>query len=394
MRPGLVVQHTKTQNRSTGLVRSDIAGIIGFIEQSSWPEGAAAGDFVELYLRRKHDFWSHPDRSLFDGATQNAVQAYFDNGGDIAHVFGVCVESTESLRLPSGMMGVLTPMLDRLRAEEDIALLLVPSAAYMRCHIDSDGGVRADVEALYDELLAHCREMNNRFLIMDAPQGLHDSLLEHWVRGVRSRHPENRAFGAIYYPWLCNGDAVFPPSGSVAGTFARVEIEHGAFGVMWPPANIPLRGVTHCEVGLTWAEAGAYADQAINPIIVQSGRGVLIFGARTLSDEPKFQHINTRRVINMVHDQLRRDSEWSVFETNNPHLWDVLDRDIRYRLEEFSEAGALVSKGGDPQYEVLCDRSNNSARTRDAGQVNVEVMLRPVGTTEQVLIDLCIGGEV
>jgi hypothetical protein len=35
----------------------------------------------------------------------------------------------------------------------------------------------------------------------------------------------------------------------------------------------------------------------------------------------------------------------------------------------------------------------NTPATRDAGQVNVEVMLRPVGTTERVLIDLCIGGE-
>ena len=179
----------------------------------------------------------------------------------------------------------------------------------------------------------------------------------------------------------------------MAGTFARFEIEHGAFGVMWPPANIPLRGVTHCEVELTWAEAGAYAEQAINPIIIQSGRGVIIFGARTLSAESKFHHINTRRVINMVHDQLRRDSEWSVFELNNPHLWDVLDRDIRYRLEEFSEAGALVAKGDERQYQVVCDRSINTKRSRDNGQVNVEVMLRPVGTTENVLIDLCIGGN-
>ena len=394
MRPGLVVQHTRMSSRNTGLVRSDIAGILGFIEKEQWPEGAAVGDFTEVYIRRAHDFYEHPDSRLFDVPTQRAVSAFFDNGGDTAHVFGVCVEAMDDLRLPSGMMGVLTPTLDRLRAEEDIAILLAPAAAYMRCHVDRDGGVRADVEALYDELLAHCREMNNRFLVMDAPQGLHEGLLERWVRGLRSRHPENRAFGAIYYPWVCNGDDVAPPSGAVAGTFARVEIEHGAFGVMWPPANIPLRGVTHCEVGLTWGEAGAYADQAINPIIVQSGRGVLIFGARTLSDEPKFQHINTRRVINMVHDQLRRDSEWSVFETNNPHLWDVLDRDIRYRLEEFSEAGALVSKGGDPQYQVVCDQSINTALSRDAGQVNVEVMLRPVGTTEQVLIDLCIGGDV
>ena len=92
MRPGLVVQHTKTQNRNTGLVRSDIAGIIGFVEKADWPEDAVAGDFVELYLRRKHDFWSHPDRHLFDPATQNAVQAFFDNGGDVAHVFGVCLK--------------------------------------------------------------------------------------------------------------------------------------------------------------------------------------------------------------------------------------------------------------------------------------------------------------
>ncbi|MBC8454765.1 MAG: phage tail sheath family protein [Deltaproteobacteria bacterium] len=393
MRPGLVVQHSRLPNRNTGLVRSDIAAILGFVGKDRWPADASAGDFIELYLRRIHDFWDHPDRQLFDEPTQRAVKCFFENGGDICHVFGICVESSEDLRLPSGMMGVLTPTLDRLRAEEDIALLLAPSAAYMSCQVDKDGGVRADVEALYDELLAHCREMNNRFLIMDAPHGLHESLLERWVRGLRSRHPENRAFGAIYYPWLQSGDECFPPSGAVAGTFARVEIEHGAFGVMWPPANIPLRGVTHCEVGLTWAEAGAYADQAINPIITQSGRGVLIFGARTLSDQPQFHHINTRRVINMVHDQLRRDSEWSVFETNNPHLWDVLDRDIRYRLEEFSEAGALIAKGDESQYQVVCNRSINTNRTRDAGQVNVEVMLRPVGTTEHVLIDLCIGGN-
>jgi phage tail sheath protein FI len=375
------------------LVRSDIAGIIGFIEKADWPVDAAAGDFIELYARRVHDFWDHPDRGLFDWATQRSVKSFFENGGDIAHVFGVCVEALEDLRLPSGMDGVLTPTLDRLRAEEDIAILLAPSAAFMRCTVDKDGGVRADVEALYDELLAHCREMNNRFLIMDAPQGLHDTLLERWVRGMRSRHPENRAFGAMYYPWLKSGDESFPPSGAVAGTFARVEIQHGAFGVMWPPANIPLRGVTHCEVELTWSEAGAYAEQAINPIIIQSGRGVIIFGARTLSAEAKYRHINTRRVINMVHDQLRRDSEWSVFELNNPHLWDVLDRDIRYRLEEFSEAGALVAKGNENQYQVVCDRSINTKLSRDSGQVNVEVMLRPVGTTENVLIDLCIGGN-
>lgn len=96
----------------------------------------------------------------------------------------------------------------------------------------------------------------------------------------------------------------------------------------------------------------------------------------------------------MIHDQLRRDSEWAVFETNNPHLWDVLDRDIRYRLQEFAGAGLLTAEGESVEYQVTCDRELNGPALRDAGEVNVEVMIRPVGTTEHVLIDLCIGGNV
>mgnify|MGYP003953597843 CR=1 FL=1 len=201
------------------------------------------------------------------------------------------------------------------------------------------------------------------------------------------------SFAAIYYPWLMHGDECFPPSGAIAGSFARIEIEHGDFGVVWPPANTVLRGVTHVEVELTWVEAGAYAEQAINPVIVQSGRGVIVFGARTLSGDDKYKFINTRRIVSMVFEQLRRDTEWAVFETNNPHLWDVLDRDVRYRLEQFAGAGLLTDDGGDMEYLVRCDYSTNPVEYRDAGQVNIEVMLRPVGTTERVLIDLCIGGE-
>ena len=163
--------------------------------------------------------------------------------------------------------------------------------------------------------------------------------------------------------------------------------------MVWPPANVALRGVTHPEVELNWAEAGAYAERSINPLVVQAGRGVIIFGARTLSNEVRYQFINTRRIVSMIVEQLRRDTAWAVFETNNPHLWDVLDRDVRYRLEQFSSAGALRSESKEEDYRVLCDSSVNTPASLDAGQVNVEVTLRPVGTTERVLIDLCIGGE-
>jgi uncharacterized protein len=394
MRPGIVVQHARLPDRSSELVRGDIAAIIGFIEKRRWPADATAGDMVELVLRRDADLWAHPDRKLFDPASRRAVRGFFANGGDTCHLFGVCISSEEDLKTPAACLGVFAPLFDRLRAEDDVALLLVPAAAYMDCTWDArKGEVRADAEVLYDQLLAHCREMTNRFLIMDAPRGLHGEPLLKWMQGFRARRTETRSYGAVYYPWLMEGDEVFPPSGSVAGTYARVELDHAPYGTAWPPANVPVRGVTHTDVDLSWEEAGELAELAVNPLIVQPGRGVIAFGARTLSRDPVFRHVNARRVVNMVTEQLRRDSEWAVFETNNPHLWDVLERDVLFRLGEFAGAGMLTGKVAGEDYNAQCDAETNIPALRDAGQVNVRIRMRPVGTVEHIVVDLRIGDD-
>jgi hypothetical protein len=394
MRPGIVVQHARLPDRSSDLVRSDIAAVIGFIERRRWPRDATAGDMVELVLRREADLWNHPDRNLFDPAARRAIRSFFQNGGDTAHLFGVCIQSEDDLKTPAACLGVLAPLFDRLRAEDEIALLVVPAAAYMSVNWNPrKNEIRADAEVLYDQLLAHCREMTNRFLIMDAPRGLHGQPLRQWLEGFRRRHVESRSYGAIYYPWLLDGDEIFPPSGAVAGTFARTELEHAPYGVGWPPANTPVKGVTHTEAELTWEEAGELAELALNPLVVQPGRGVIAFGARTLSDDNVFRHVNARRVVNMVTEQLRRDSEWAVFETNNPHLWDVLERDVLFRLGEFAGAGMLSGSVAGDDYYAQCDAETNVPALRDAGQVNVRIGMRPVGTVEHILVDLRIGDD-
>ena len=393
MRPGILVRHHKLPDRSTGLVRSDITGFLAFIPEDRWPENASAGDYFEVKLRRSGDLFHHPNRHLLHPVVMQAVRAFFANGGDTAFVYGVAIRSEADLQARSSALGVLAPLLDHLRCEDDLAILAVPEAAYMRCEMSRDGKVHFDADTLFDELLAHCREMNNRFLIMDTPRGLHGDLLLRWVDRMRDRHPEVRSHGAIYYPWLMAGDELFPPSGAVAGVFARTELSHGPFGVVWPPANTTIDGVTHTEVELSWDEAGDLTSHAINPIVIQAGRGVIIFGARTMSKEQAFLHINSRRIVNMVAEQLRRDNEWAVFETNNPHLWAVLERDVRFRLSQFWSAGLLAGDKDSSEYSVKCDKEINPIAVRDAGQVNVQVMLKPMGTTEQIQIDLRLGGE-
>ncbi len=374
-------------------MRGDIGGIIGFVTRERWPEDASEGDFVELVLRRIGELDDHPLRALFDGPSRRAARSFFENGGDHLYLFAVCVESESVLRQRTGDDGPLAPLLHRLRTEDEIALLAVPGAAYMRCEVLRNGTVRCAADALYDELLAHCRQMTNRFLLIDAPRGLHGDLLLRWFEGLRSRETENRSFGAVYYPWLMRGEECFPPSGATMGVFARTELERAPFGVAWPPANVPVRGVTHTEVELDWGEAGTLSDAGVNPIVIQAGRGVVIWGARTMSTDPVWMFINSRRIVSMIAEQLRRDSEWAVFEVNDMSLWKVIERDVQVRLNQFWEAGLINGTRSLPEYSVQCNESINPLEARDSGMLNVQVALRPVGTMERVLIDLRLGSN-
>jgi phage tail sheath protein FI len=338
-------------------------------------------------VRSPYDYWGHPLRHLFSAVIESAVRSFFENGGDDLRLFGLCIPEQLPVR-EGGFVDSLEPLIHHLRADDDVALLIMPELAYLPCDIQRQTGeVSFAGEALLDRLLIHCREMHNRFLIIDPPGRLHGELLTRWLKNWRLRAPELRTRCAIYYPWLQRGDDLMPPSASMAGLYSRVERKHEPFGVMWPPANVSVEGATHAEVILDWQEANDLVDNSINPIVVQPGRGVVVWGARTLSSDEVWRFVNTRRIVSMVAEQLRRDSQWAVFEQNNPDTWAVLQRDVGLRLEEFWRAG-LITGGKERHYLVQCDGSTNPVAERDAGNLHVRVDLQPVGTTEVVTINM------
>ena len=387
MATGIIVQHSTLPQRRVGLVRCDITALIAWIPKDRWPEDAVEGDFVEIRLGSAYDYWEHPLRHLFSPVVEASIRAFFENGGADCRLFGLCIPLESPVREGS-FSDAFEPLIHHLRADEDVALLVMPEAAYLPCHVNRQtGDVTNEAEALYDRLLIHCLEMHNRFMILDAPARLHGDVLKRWLRSWRFRAPELRSRCAMYYPWLQRGDAIMPPSASMAGVYSRVEREHLPFGVMWPPANVSVEGATHAEVILDWDEAHDLVDASVNPIVVQPGRGVVVWGARTLSTEETWRFINTRRIVSMVAEQLRRDSQWAVFEQNSPDTWAVLQRDVGLRLETFWRAG-LITGDKDRHYLVQCDDSNNPVVERDAGNLHVRVDLRPVGTTEMVSINM------
>ena len=100
----------------------------------------------------------------------------------------------------------MTPLLERLREEEDISILTLPAAAYFPISFMKGNQVTSDAETLYSFLLLHCREMNNRFLIIDPPMGLHGEYLQNWVERFRTSNSKTSSYGALYYPWLWERD--------------------------------------------------------------------------------------------------------------------------------------------------------------------------------------------
>lgn len=391
MRPGIIIQHARERAPESTLVRSDVVGFIGVVPRARWPKNAVLGDFFEMPLVGYPELAQNPARHVFDPVTRRAVRSFFENGGVKCILFGLCVDSESDLMTQDPFATVFFSLIDRLRSEEDLAVLAMPVLAYLPTSTTPRGYPVVHCEPVLQLLLEHCAEMNHRFLIIDAPRDLHDITLHRWVERFRQLNSRVSSYGAVYYPWLMAGDETMPPSGCVAGIFARVDRGHQPFGVRWPPANETIRGVTHPAIELRWSEIDTYLDFGVNPIVTQPAKGVVIWGARTLSRDPRWLHINSRRIVSYVSEQLKRDSEWVVFENNRPELWEVVTRMVTSRLEELASAGLLNGDRAGSDYLVQCDKQLNPPEARNAGIVNVRVVLSPISTTEQIVVELRLG---
>ena len=129
MQSGIIVQHGQVAERDNTVVRCDITAIIGFVPYEKWPDGAQKGDFFEIVLRQEREIWGYELKDLFDTPTRRAVHDFFVNGGRIVHLFAICIEALDELVSPVGLSNTMFQVLDRLRAEEDIGIVLIPMAA-------------------------------------------------------------------------------------------------------------------------------------------------------------------------------------------------------------------------------------------------------------------------
>ena len=270
-----------------------------------------------------------------------------------------------------------------LELADDVTMVICPDimALYEAGKISREG-----VKIIQQAMLDHCANMKDRFAILDCLPGLGPQEVKDWA--VNEAGYDSK-YGAVYYPWvkvanpLGDGEAIFvPPSGHMAGIYARSDTQRG---VHKAPANEVVQGAVGLEKAITKSEQDSLNPQGINCIRAFPGRGIRVWGGRTLSSDGSWRYINVRRLFNFIEKSIEVGTQWVVFEPNDQRLWERIKRDVRAFLTRVWRDGALFGLTPDEAFYVKCDEETNPLEVRDAGQVIIEIGIAPVKPAEFVV---------
>ena len=148
---------------------------------------------------------------------------------------------------------------------------------------------------------------------------------------------------------------ILPPSPAIVGIYARVD---DARGVWKAPANTPVNLVAEPEILITDAEQeglniDSTAGKSVNVIRSFTGRGILVWGARTLAgNDNEWRYISVRRFFNMVEESAKKATFQFVFEPNDVNTWTRVKSMIENFLTQQWRAGALQGATTDQAFFV------------------------------------------
>jgi phage tail sheath protein FI len=272
-----------------------------------------------------------------------------------------------------------------LEAIDLVTMLCVPDlmGAYQRGMLDLEG-----VQAVQLAMISHCELMGDRVAIIDPPPGLNAQQIREW-RVDKAGYDSK--YAALYWPWVrvldpsTGQSTLLPPSGHVAGLWGRNDDTRG---VHKAPANEVVRGAIGVELQITKAEHDLLNPHGINCIRSFPGRGIRVWGARTLSSDPAWRYLNVRRLFNYLEESILNATDWVVFEPNDTNLWAKMRRTISAFLVNEWRKGALFGLTPDQAFYVKCDDETNPAEGIDAGMVVCEIGIAPVKPAEFVVFRL------
>jgi uncharacterized protein len=270
-----------------------------------------------------------------------------------------------------------------LAAVDEVTMVCMPDIMTL-----ADSGDDVQMRDLQGKMIAHAEMAGDRMAILDAPPDMLPQDILEWRMNTAGYDSK---FATLYYPWLevmnplTNQPLLVPPSGHVAGVWCRTDTTRG---VHKAPANEVTLGVNGLGFQVTHAEQGGLNKVGINCIRSFPGRGIRIWGARTLSSDPEWRYINVRRLFNYIAESIMEGTQWSVFEPNDERLWMQLRIAASNFLMRTWREGALFGSTPEQAFFVKCDAETNPPDVIEAGQVICEIGIAPVKPAEFVVFRL------
>ena len=272
-----------------------------------------------------------------------------------------------------------------LAAVDEVTMVVMPDVMTLA----NGNGDDTQIRDLQGKMIAHCENAGDRMAILDAPPDLLPQDILEWRMNTAGYDSK---MAALYYPWievmnpLTKRPMMIPPSGHMAGVWCRVDDTRG---VHKAPANEVILGANGLGFQVTQAEQGGLNKVGINCIRAFPGRGIRIWGARTLSSDPEWRYINVRRLFNYVAESIMEGTQWSVFEPNDQRLWTPLRISAtNFLTRVWRRSGALFGTTPGEAFYVKCDAETNPPEVIEAGQVICEIGISPVKPAEFVIFRL------
>ncbi len=307
------------------------------------------------------------------------------------------IEEFDNFALQGGSLGetdldeVSFPtLLSRLDEVNDASLLVVPARPY---DLDANNLKLGQVALSYAESRPH----QDLFCIVDMPLQKAvsaDEATNKTVTSFGNLNPTN--MGAVYFPWVEVGDPagvgreptlLMPPSGFVAGVYARTDSRRGVWKA---PAGLDatLLGVRKLQQKLLDSHQDVLNPLGVNVLRLLPAAGAVVWGARTLQPASEWRYVPVRRMAIFLRKSIYNSIQWAVFEPNDETLWSSLRFSISSFMEQLLRQGAFAGKTAPEAFFVKCDAETTPEADQIAGIVNVWVGFAPLRPAEFVVVKL------
>ncbi len=331
-----------------------------------------------------------PGKALHPGhrALTHAVYGFFKNGGTRCFVARVKPDSTGKANSLD-----VDRALGAMESIDAIAIIAAPGL---------------DGTDIWNRLVQHCETCEDRFAILDSPADvgtngeLDVKLLSYETpTNVLPQRNKNAAF---YFPHIevmdpakqmqdedpvrgvrlrYRGRVYVPPSGHIAGIYARTDEQRG---VHKAPANTAVLGALDVKYYVGKPKQELLNPQGVNCIRNMNGN-INVWGARTVGGDQnaEWKYVNVRRFFLFLRESIEEGTQWVVFEPNDYALWGKIRRNVSAFLTNVWRTGALFGVTPEESFYVKCDAETNPPEVRDLGMVVTEIGVAIVRPAEFVI---------